>query len=183
MKFRLIPETNDIGIICFICTSIIGTPYALLVSVIVGVTNVIPFFGPYIGAIPSTFLVLMVDPKQALYFVILILIIQQFDGNILGPKILGNTTGLSSFWVLFSIVFFGSMYGFMGMLIGVPLFAVIYDIVERLVRHGLEKRKHRDMYDTYKERERIEEEEKARDKAKRKLRIKNFHFNKKEKDK
>lgn len=172
-----------IGILTFIVLSIFRMPYTMLISVIICLTNIIPFFGPWIGAIPSAFIILMVNPLKCLYFIIIIIIIQQFDGNILGPKILGNTTGLSSFWVLFSIVFFGSMYGFMGMLIGVPLFAVIYDIVERLVRHGLEKRKHRDMYDTYKERERIEEEEKARDKAKRKLRIKNFHFNKKEKDK
>ncbi len=92
-----------IGIICFVCTSIIGTPYSILVSMIIGVTNVIPFFGPWIGGIPSALLVLMVDPKQALYFGILIIFIQQFDGNILGPKILGDSTGLSSFWVIFSI--------------------------------------------------------------------------------
>ena len=123
----------------------------------------------------------MVSPLKCLYFIIIIVIIQQFDGNILGPKILGNTTGLSSFWVLFSIVFFGSMWGFMGMLVGVPLFAVIYDIVERLVRHGLEKRNRRVLYDNYKENERIEEKEKAEEKAKRKIKIKNFHFNKKKK--
>lgn len=129
-----------IGIICFICTSIIGTPYALLVSVIVGVTNVIPFFGPYIGAIPSTFLVLMVDPKQALYFVILILIIQQFDGNILGPKILGDSTGLSGFWVIFAITIFGGLFGVLGMIAGVPIFAVFYAGVKSLVNRQLSKK-------------------------------------------
>lgn len=129
-----------IGIICFICTSIIGTPYALLVSVIVGVTNVIPFFGPYIGAIPSTFLVLMVDPKQALYFVILILIIQQFDGNILGPKILGDSTGLSGFWVIFAITIFGGLFGVPGMIVGVPIFAVFYAGVKSLVNRQLSKK-------------------------------------------
>lgn len=129
-----------IGIICFICTSIIGTPYALLVSVIVGVTNVIPFFGPYIGAIPSTFLVLMVDPKQALYFVILILIIQQFDGNILGPKILGDSTGLSGFWVIFAITIFGGLFGVPGMIVGVPIFAVFYAGVKSLINRQLSKK-------------------------------------------
>lgn len=129
-----------IGIICFICTSIIGTPYALLVSVIVGVTNVIPFFGPYIGAIPSTFLVLMVNPKQALYFVILILIIQQFDGNILGPKILGDSTGLSGFWVIFAITIFGGLFGVPGMIVGVPIFAVFYAGVKSLVNRQLSKK-------------------------------------------
>ncbi len=98
-----IVDSIIIGIICFICTSIIGTPYAILVSVIIGVTNVIPFFGPWIGGIPSALLVLMVDPRQALYFGILIIVLQQFDGNILGPKILGDSTGLSGFWVIFSI--------------------------------------------------------------------------------
>lgn len=129
-----------IGIICFICTSIIDTPYALLVSVIVGVTNVIPFFGPYIGAIPSTFLVLMVDPKQALYFVILILIIQQFDGNILGPKILGDSTGLSGFWVIFAITIFGGLFGVLGMIVGVPIFAVFYAGVKSIVNRLLRKK-------------------------------------------
>lgn len=129
-----------IGIICFICTSIIDTPYALLVSVIVGVTNVIPFFGPYIGAIPSTFLVLMVDPKQALYFVILIVVIQQFDGNILGPKILGDSTGLSGFWVIFAITIFGGLFGVLGMIVGVPIFAVFYAGVKSIVNRLLRKR-------------------------------------------
>ncbi|MBO5472924.1 MAG: AI-2E family transporter [Lachnospiraceae bacterium] len=129
-----------IGIICFVCTSIIDTPYALLVSVIVGVTNVIPFFGPYIGAIPSTFLVLMVDPKQALYFVILILIIQQFDGNVLGPKILGDSTGLSGFWVIFAITIFGGLFGVLGMVVGVPIFAVFYAAVRSVVNRLLRKK-------------------------------------------
>lgn len=135
-----IVDSIIIGVICFICTSIIGTPYALLVSVIVGVTNVIPFFGPYIGAIPSTFLVLMVDPKQALYFVILILIIQQFDGNILGPKILGDSTGLSGFWVIFAITIFGGLFGVLGMVVGVPIFAVFYAGVKTSVNRLLTKK-------------------------------------------
>ncbi len=114
-----------IGIICFIGTSMIGTPYPVLISVIVGVTNIIPFFGPYVGAVPSAMLVLMVDPLQCLYFIIFILLLQQFDGNFLGPKILGNSTGLSGFWVIFSITLFGGLFGVLGMLIGVPTFAVL----------------------------------------------------------
>ena len=104
-------------------------PYVLLVSVIVGVTNVIPFFGPFIGAIPSAFLILLSDPMKCLYFLIFVLLLQQFDGNILGPKILGDSTGLSSFWVLFSILLFGGLMGFVGMIIGVPTFAVMYRLV------------------------------------------------------
>lgn len=129
-----------IGIICFVCTSIIGTPYSILVSVIIGVTNVIPFFGPWIGGIPSALLVLMVDPRQALYFGILIIFIQQFDGNILGPKILGDSTGLSSFWVIFSITIFGGFFGVLGMIVGVPIFAVFYAGVKSLVNRHLQKR-------------------------------------------
>lgn len=120
-----------IGILCFICLQFIGTPYSLLISVIVGVTNVIPVFGPYLGAIPSALLVLMVDPIQCLYFVIFIIILQQFDGNYLGPKILGDSTGLTGFWVLISITIFGGLFGVAGMIIGVPTFAVVYAIIKR----------------------------------------------------
>lgn len=133
-----IVDSIIIGIICFVCTSIIGTPYAILISVIIGVTNVIPFFGPWIGGIPSALLVLMVDPMQALYFAILILVIQQFDGNILGPKILGDSTGLSGFWVIFAITIFSGLFDVLGMVVGVPIFAVIYagvkSVVDRLLR-------------------------------------------------
>ncbi len=135
-----IVDSIIIGIICFLCTSIIGTPYAILVSVIIGVTNVIPFFGPWIGGIPSALLVLMVDPKQALYFGILIIVIQQFDGNILGPKILGDSTGLSGFWVIFSITIFGGLFGVLGMIVGVPIFAVFYAGVKSLVNRVLHKK-------------------------------------------
>lgn len=129
-----------IGIICFAGTSLMGTPYAVLVSVIVGITNVIPFFGPYLGAIPSALLILMVDPVQCLYFIIFILILQQFDGNILGPKILGDSTGLSSFWVIFSITLFGGIFGILGMIVGVPLFAVFYAGVKSIVNHLLKRK-------------------------------------------
>lgn len=135
-----IVDSIIIGIICFICTSIIGTPYAILVSVIVGVTNVIPFFGPWIGGVPSALLVLMVDPIQALYFIILILIIQQFDGNILGPKILGDSTGLSGFWVIFAITIFGGLFGVLGMVVGVPIFAVFYAGVRASVNRMLRRK-------------------------------------------
>lgn len=135
-----IVDSIIIGIICFICTNIIGTPYAILVSVIIGVTNVIPFFGPWIGGIPSALLVLMVDPIQALYFIILILVIQQFDGNILGPKILGDSTGLSGFWVIFSITIFGGLFGVLGMVVGVPIFAVFYAGVKAAVDRMLRKK-------------------------------------------
>ena len=126
-----------IGIICFFCTNIIGTPYATLVSVIVGVTNLIPFFGPWIGGVPSTLLILMVNPMQALYFLILIFVIQQFDGNVLGPKILGDSTGLSGFWVIFSITIFGGVFGILGMVVGVPIFAVCYAGFKSLVNKKL----------------------------------------------
>ena len=129
-----------IGLICFIGMTLLQLPYPLLISVIVGITNIIPFFGPYLGAIPSIILILMVNPKQALYFAIFVLILQQFDGNFLGPKILGNKTGLSSFWVIFSITLFGGYWGILGMAIGVPVFAVIYAGIKALVNQQLVKR-------------------------------------------
>lgn len=130
-----------IGLITFFAMSILQMPYVLLISVIIGVTNIIPFFGPFIGAIPSTLLIILVSPLQGVYFVIFILILQQFDGNILGPKILGDSTGLASFWVMFAILLFGGMFGFAGMVVGVPLFAVIYSAVSGLVNRSLEKKK------------------------------------------
>lgn len=132
-----------IGILCFIGTSILHTPYAALVSVIIGVTNVIPFFGPYLGAIPCGVLVLVVDPAHPLnciYFLLFILILQQFDGNILGPKILGSSTGLTGFWVISSITLFGGLFGVLGMIIGVPIFAVIYAAIKSLVNTSLKKK-------------------------------------------
>lgn len=130
-----------IGLITFFAMSILQMPYVLLISVIIGVTNIIPFFGPFIGAIPSTLLIILVSPLQGVYFVIFILILQQFDGNILGPKILGDSTGLASFWVMFAILLFGGMFGFVGMVVGVPLFAVIYSAVSGLVNRSLGKKK------------------------------------------
>lgn len=129
-----------IGVICFICCSLFKFPYPALVATIVGVTNIIPFFGPFIGAVPCGLLIFLVNPLQAVYFAIFILVLQQFDGNILGPKILGETTGLASFWVLFSILLFGGLFGFAGMVLGVPVFAMIYSVVSRTVAHGLRAR-------------------------------------------
>lgn len=133
-------DSAIIGVMCFVGLSIMRTQYALLISVFVGVTNIIPFFGPFIGAIPSAFILLLVSPFQCLQFLIFILVLQQFDGNILGPKILGQTTGLSSFWVLFSILFFGGLWGIVGMVIGVPTFAVLYRLVGRLCTSRLKKK-------------------------------------------
>ena len=129
-----------IGIMCFFAMQFLKMPYVLLVSVIIGVTNVIPFFGPFIGAVPSAFLILLVSPMKCLYFLIFILVLQQFDGNILGPKILGDSTGLPSFWVLFSILLFGGLFGFVGMIIAVPLFAVIYRLTATYVSSALKKK-------------------------------------------
>lgn len=129
-----------IGILCFIVLSILKMPYTILVSVIVGVTNVIPFFGPFIGAIPSAFLILLISPQQCLIFIIFILILQQIDGNIIGPAILGDSTGLSSFWVIFSILLGGGLFGFAGMILGVPVCGVIYYITKRAVEHTLASR-------------------------------------------
>lgn len=131
-----------IGILCFIGCSVLKLPYTPLVSVFVGVTNVIPFFGPFLGAIPSTFLILLVSPVKALYFVIFVFALQQLDGNVIGPKILGNKTGLSSLWVIVAILVGGSFFGVAGMFFGVPVCACLYNAVNfyvdmRLRRQGL----------------------------------------------
>ena len=115
-------------------------PYTMLISIIVGVTNIIPFFGPYLGAIPSALLLLVIDPMKCLYFVIFIIILQQLDGNVIGPQILGDATGLDSIWVVVSLLIFGNLFGVLGMVIAVPLFAVIYKIVTELVNFLLKKR-------------------------------------------
>lgn len=138
-----IVDSIIIGILCFIGTSALHTPYAVLVSVIIGVTNIIPFFGPFLGAVPSTILIFVVDPMHplnCLYFILFIFALQQFDGNILGPKILGSSTGLTGFWVIFSITFFGGLFGVFGMFIGVPIFAVIYAGIRALVNTSLKKK-------------------------------------------
>lgn len=131
-----------IGIICYLITSLIGTPYALLVSVIIGVTNIIPFFGPFLGAVPCILLILLINPLQALYFLIFVVLLQQFDGNFLGPKILGETTGVSSFLIIVSILIGGGFMGVFGMIIAVPLCAILCTICRnfsgrRLAKHAL----------------------------------------------
>ncbi|MCL1975580.1 MAG: AI-2E family transporter [Firmicutes bacterium] len=128
-----------VGIICFIFLVVTKMPYAMLISVIIGVTNIIPFFGPFLGAIPSAILLLFESPILCLYFLIFILVLQQIDGNIIGPRILGGTTGLPSFWVLFAILLFGGMFGFVGMVLGVPLFALIYSLAKALIYRSLNK--------------------------------------------
>lgn len=132
-----------IGMLCFIGTTILQTPYAALISVIIGMTNIIPFFGPFLGAIPSAILILVVDPMHPLncvYFVIFILILQQVDGNLIGPKILGDSTGLSGFWVIFAITLFGGLFDVLGMIVGVPIFAIIYAAVRSHVNSALIKK-------------------------------------------
>lgn len=135
-----IVDSIIIGCLCFICMTVMKLDFAVLISVIVGITNIIPFFGPIIGAVPSALLLLVSTPKQVIPFLILIFIIQQLDGNIIGPKILGQTTGVSAFWVLFSILVGGGLFGFAGMILGVPIFAVIYSLINEYVTYMLEKK-------------------------------------------
>ncbi len=143
-------DSAIIGLICFAAVSIMRFESAAFISVVVGVTNIIPFFGPFIGAIPCALLLLLVNPAHCLMFLVFIIILQQVDGNLIGPKILGNTTGLSSFWVLFSILLFGGLWGITGMIIGVPLFAVLYDIFRQLIRFGLSHHNRDDLIAKYK---------------------------------
>ena len=130
-------DSAIIGVLCYIGSVLLDMPYVILISVIVGVTNIIPFFGPYIGAVPCILLILLVDPLKGLYFAIFILVLQQFDGNILGPKILGDSTGLSSFMVIVAILVGGGLFGVPGMIAGVPVCAVIYATVWKLIGNSL----------------------------------------------
>ncbi|MDD3192298.1 MAG: AI-2E family transporter [Oscillospiraceae bacterium] len=129
-----------IGILCFLGMSLLGMPMAMLVSVIIGVTNIIPYFGPIIGAVPSALIVFLIDPIKALWFVIFVICLQQFDGNILGPRILGDSIGMPAFWVIFSILLFGGYFGVLGMFVGVPTFAVIYSIFKLWTERRLERK-------------------------------------------
>ncbi|MBP1584760.1 MAG: AI-2E family transporter [Lachnospiraceae bacterium] len=141
--FGKIVDSILIGLICFMGCTIMQTPYTVLVSIIVGVTNIIPFFGPYFGAIPSAILIFAYDPLHpgyALVFLLFIVVLQQFDGNVLGPRILSTSTGLTGFWIIFSITLFGGFWGLFGMVIGVPVFAVIYSGVRQLSRNKLKKK-------------------------------------------
>ena len=130
-----------IGIICFICMNIFKFPYTVLISVIVGITNMIPYFGPYIGGVLGGIIIVIVNPVQVIFFAVMILVIQQFDGLFLGPKILGDSTGLKPLWVIFAIVVGGAMFGVLGMFLGVPTMAVICYILNIVVEHFLKKRK------------------------------------------
>ena len=133
-------DSTIIGILTFIVLTIFNMPYTILVSFIVGITNIIPFFGPFIGAVPSFFIILFVSPVKALWFLVIILVIQQIDGNIIGPKILGDSLGISAFWILFSLLVAGKLLGFVGMVIGVPLFVFIYSIIKDIVEYHLDKK-------------------------------------------
>ncbi|WP_302632954.1 AI-2E family transporter [uncultured Clostridium sp.] len=126
-----------IGILTFIILTIFKMPYILLISVVIGITNIIPFFGPFFGAIPSAIIILCVSPIKALWFIGIILVIQQIDGNIIGPKILGDSIGISAFWILFSLLIFAKFLGLIGMIIGVPIFAIIYSIIKENVERRL----------------------------------------------
>ncbi len=151
-----ITDASIVGVLCFIGLSILNVPYALLISVIVGTTNIIPFFGPYIGAIPSALFILVTSPIHALYFIIFVLVLQQVDGNIISPKILGDSTGLSAFWVVFSILLGGGLFGLLGMLIAVPTFAVIYYVISRIISYLLAKKNLKKTSQEYEEIERIQ---------------------------
>ena len=133
-------DSLAVGVCCFIGCTLLKLPYTPLVSVVVGVTNVIPFFGPFLGAVPSAFLILLVSPRQCLIFVILIVVLQQLDGNILAPRILGNATGISSFWVVVAILIGGGFFGVLGMFLGVPAFACLQELVKYLVNRRLARR-------------------------------------------
>lgn len=128
-----------IGVICYVGMLVLGLSYPLLLSVIVGVTNMIPVFGPFIGAIPGALILLLVDPFQALWFILFIILLQQFDGNFLGPRILGDSMGLPSLWIMFAIIVGGGYFGVVGMFLGVPIFAVIYIISKKIISNKLEK--------------------------------------------
>ena len=142
-------DSGIIGLLCYFGCLIFKFPNPLLVSAIVGITNVIPFFGPFIGAVPATLLIMLVDPIKGLWFILFVFGLQQLDGNIIGPKILGDRTGLSSFWVLFGIILFGGLWGLVGMVVAVPLVAVIYDLIKRTVVRGLRKNDCMEVWDEY----------------------------------
>lgn len=151
--FGKVVDSLIIGVLCFIFMLVARMPYAMLISLVVGVTNIIPFFGPYIGAIPSAILILTVSPVKCAIFVVFIILLQQLDGNVIGPKILGDKLGLSAFWILFSILVFGALWGIVGMLVGAPVFAVLYDIVRDFVMSSLKKKNETEILEEYQEME------------------------------
>lgn len=133
-------DSAIIGVITFVAMTILRLDFAVLISVFIGITNIIPVFGPFIGAIPSVFILLLIDPLQAVIFCVLILIIQQLDGNFIGPKILGSSIGISALWILFSIVVGGDLFGIVGMVVGVPVFATLYGLAQEFVHYALDRR-------------------------------------------
>ena len=135
-----IVDSAIIGVLTFIILTIFKMPYTLLISVIIGITNIIPFFGPFFGAIPSFVIIMFVSPVKALWFLLIIFVIQQLDGNVIGPKILGDSIGISAFWILFSLLVAGKVLGLVGMIIGVPLFAIIYSIIKDIIEAKLRKK-------------------------------------------
>lgn len=130
-------DSTLVGILCFIGLSLMNMPYAMLISCLVGVFNVIPFLGPFLGGIPSAIIILLEDPKKLIWFILFMIVLQQFDGNIMNPKILGGATGLPTFWVLFAIIVGGGLFGFLGMLLGVPVFSIIYTLVSHAINQRL----------------------------------------------
>lgn len=143
-------DSAIMGVLCYVGCLIFRFPNALMVSAIVGVTNVIPFFGPFIGGVPATLLIMIDNPIKGLWFIVFILALQQLDGNLIGPAILGDRTGLSSFWVLFAIILCGGLWGIVGMVVCVPAFAVLFDILEKLVRRGLSRKDQIELWEKYK---------------------------------
>lgn len=133
-------DSAIIGVLTFIILTIFKMPYTILISVIIGVTNIIPFFGPFIGAIPSAIIILFVSPIKAVWFLVIIFVIQQLDGNIIGPKILGDSIGISAFWILFAILLAGKFFGIIGMIIGVPVFAIIYSVIKEVIEIWLNRK-------------------------------------------
>jgi predicted PurR-regulated permease PerM len=134
-------DSAVVGVICFIFNSIAHIPYPLLIATIIGITNVIPFFGPILGAVPSGFIILLISPFKALIFIVFVIVLNQIEGNIIAPKILGSTTGISEFWVTFALLFFGAMFGVFGMVMGVPILAVLSYVLSNLINKHMEKKK------------------------------------------
>ena len=131
-----------IGMICFICMSIFGFDYALLNSVLIGITNVIPVFGPFVGAVPSILILLIVNPIEAIWFTVFIFALQQVDGNLIGPKVVGNSIGISGFWIMASVIIGGGLFSVVGMFIAVPVFAIFYVLIGGAVNNKLKEKNH-----------------------------------------
>ncbi len=134
-----------LGVMTFVVMTVLGLPYAMLISVIAACTNVIPYFGPYIGAVPSVFIILIENPTQALIYVVVVIVLQQIDGNIISPKIMGGSLGLSGVWILFAITIGGGMFGLLGMIIGAPTFAVVYNLLGELIGYNLKNKGREDL--------------------------------------